>query len=177
MSPFHFQRSFKATMAVTPKEYVDAFRFKSLKSSLRTSTNVVEAIYSAGFGSSSRVYERAGTRLGMTPKQYRKGGYEITIKYVAIPTAIGWMMVGATERGLCFVQFSDRREELLALLKREYPAAHIEPMPKPFPPKVVKWTRSFQEHLADNRPSLNVPLDVHSTAFQLRVWNYLRSIL
>lgn len=132
LSPFHLQRSFKAAIGVSPKEYFEAVRLRKLKSSLRTSKDVTEAVYDAGYGSSSRVYERADTRLGMTPLQYRHGGRGVRISYVSIQSPVGLMMIGATDRGLCFVQFGESQSALLKALKREYEAAELEEMRKPY---------------------------------------------
>jgi AraC family transcriptional regulator, regulatory protein of adaptative response / methylated-DNA-[protein]-cysteine methyltransferase len=130
---FHLQRSFKAIVGVSPKQYLEAVRLKKLKSSLKTSKDVTEAVYDAGYGSSSRVYERADTRLGMTPRQYREGGRNVVITHVTVPTPVGRMMIGATDRGLCFVQFGDSQAALLNALKKEYTAATLEEMAKPIP--------------------------------------------
>ena len=113
LSRFHFQRSFKAAMGVTPRQFIEASRLQKLKTGLRARPSVTDAIYDAGFGSSSRVYERADTRLGMTPAQYRQGGRGAVISYVAADSALGRMMIGATDRGLCFVQFADSDRDLL----------------------------------------------------------------
>jgi AraC family transcriptional regulator of adaptative response/methylated-DNA-[protein]-cysteine methyltransferase len=85
-------------------------------------------------------------------------------------------MIGATDRGICFVQFGDSREELEAALRREYPAAQIMPMGTPRSPEFDRWIAALTEHLAGNQPRLDLPLDIRATAFQMRVWNYLQSI-
>jgi AraC family transcriptional regulator of adaptative response/methylated-DNA-[protein]-cysteine methyltransferase len=175
ISRFHFQRSFKAIAGVTPKEYVEACRVRKLKGSLRESKDVTEAVYDAGFGSSSRVYERADTRLGMTPMQYRRGGQGVAITYASAMTPLGILMIGATDRGICFVQFGQSEEELGAGLRREYPQAQIAPMTKPHAPEFEKWIAALTKHLAGNQPRLDLPLDIRATAFQMRVWNYLQS--
>jgi AraC family transcriptional regulator of adaptative response/methylated-DNA-[protein]-cysteine methyltransferase len=176
LSRFHLQRSFKAVAGVTPKQYLEACRMRKLKSSLREATGVADAVYDAGFGSSSRVYERADTRLGMTPRQYRQGGRGVAISYVTVDSPVGLMMIGATDRGLCFVQFGTAEEELLAALRKEYPSAAIEPMGGPQPPEFREWIDALTAHLSGNRPRLDLPLDIRATAFQMRVWNYLQSI-
>ena len=176
LSRFHLQRSFKAITGVTPKEYVEACRVLKLKGSLRTSKDVTEAVYDAGFGSSSRVYERADTRLGMTPRQYRRGGQGIAITYGSAVTALGLLMIGATDRGICFVQFGESEEQLSAALRREYPAAQMVAMTTPHPPEFDNWMAALTKHLAGNQPRLDLPLDIRATAFQMRVWNYLQAI-
>jgi AraC family transcriptional regulator of adaptative response/methylated-DNA-[protein]-cysteine methyltransferase len=176
MSPFHFQRGFKAVVGVTPKQYMEAHRLGRLKSSLRQCKDVTEAVYDAGFESSSRVYERADTRLGMTPKQYREGGRGVVMSYATIATAFGPMMVAATDRGICSVQFADDEADLLKMLEKEYPQAELKRMVKPYHPDFSRWTSALREHLAGNQPHLSLPLDIRATAFQMRVWNYLQSI-
>jgi AraC family transcriptional regulator of adaptative response/methylated-DNA-[protein]-cysteine methyltransferase len=176
LSRFHVQRSFKAVTGVTPKQYVEACRLRRLKSSLRQSKQVTEAVYEAGFGSSSRVYERADTRLGMTPNQYRRGGRGVTITYVTVDSPLGPMMIGATDRGICFVQFGESEEQLLAVLRREYYAAEVVPMAAKRPREFEVWIDALMSHLAGNQPRLELPLDIRATAFQMRVWTYLQSI-
>ena len=147
-----------------------------LRGQLRSKSSVTDAIYEAGFGSSSRVYERVDTRLGMTPSQYRAGGKNTSISYIAVDSPLGRMMIGATDRGLCFVQFAANDEELLDMLRREYPAAAIKPMRKPHPAQFETWMTALREHLDGHEPRLNLPLDLRATAFQMKVWQYLQSI-
>jgi AraC family transcriptional regulator of adaptative response/methylated-DNA-[protein]-cysteine methyltransferase len=176
LSPFHLQRSFKEAVGVTPKQYAEACRMRSLKQKLRGSGTVTEAVYDAGFGSGSRVYERVDTRLGMTPSQYRKGGAGVEISYASSPTQLGTMMIGATDRGLCSLQFGDSEARLLAQLAREYPAAKISPMPPQRKGQFADWIRALSQYLAGSTTALDLPLDVRGTAFQMKVWSYLQRI-
>lgn len=176
LSRFHFQRTFKAAVGITPTQYVEACRLARLKRQLRRGGSVTDAMYGAGFGSSSRLYERVDTRLGMTPTQYRAGGQGVLISCGSSATPLGMLMVGATDRGVCFVQFGDSHEALLASLRAEYPAAVVEPMRTPYPPQFDAWMTALVDHLADARVELHVPMDVRATAFQLKVWRYLQSI-
>jgi len=176
LSRFHLQRTFKAAVGVTPKHYLEAHRMTKLKKELRQSKDVTAAVYEAGFGSSSRVYERADTRLGMTPKQYRQGGRGVTITYAPIASPLGLAMMGATGRGICFVQFGESREQLLEALRREYPAATLETAGDPAPDAFRLWTEALSAHLAGASGAPDLPLDIQATAFQMRVWDYLRTI-
>jgi len=176
VSRFHLQRTFKAALGVTPKQYLEAHRVGKLKKELRQAKDVTTAVYQAGFGSSSRVYERANSRLGMTPKQYRRGGGGVTIKYAVIQSPLGPAMMGATGRGVCFLQFGESREQLLDQLRREYPAARLESAVEPPTAEFRQWMDALSAYLAGTPPATNLPLDIQATAFQMRVWDYLRSI-
>lgn len=176
VSRFHLQRSFKAAVGVTPKQYAEACRLRSLKQSLREGEEVLGAVFAAGFGSSSRVYERVDTRLGMTPSKYRERGASIEITHATVETSLGLLTIGATDRGLCFVQFGESAEFLEAELRQEYSAAAITPMREPKPEPFRQWIAALEEHLRGSRPHLELPLDLRATAFQMRVWRYLQSI-
>lgn len=176
LSSFHLQRSFKAILGVTPRQYLESCRMRNLKIGLKRGQDVTTAIYEAGFGSGSRVYEKADTRLGMTPAEYRKGGEGVAITHVTAETSVGLLKMGATDRGLCFVQFGESEEELLAALEREYPRATHTPMKKPYPAPFDSWMASLRRYLDGHEVRLDLPLDVQATAFQLKVWRYLMTI-
>ncbi len=176
MSPYHFQRTFKAVVGVTPKKYVDALRLRRLKSGLKDAQKVSDAALDAGFASLSGVYEHVDTRLGMTPKQYRAGGDGVPISHVVIDTFLGRMMIGATDRGICFVQFGESDHALLAALRREYPNAELRVAQSAADPELRKWISALTRHLEGQQTSIDLPLDIRATAFQMRVWTYLQSI-
>lgn len=176
LSAFHFQRIFKAVMGVTPRQYAEACRLEALRAGLRAHGSVTEAIYDAGFGSGSRVYERVDTRLGMTPGEYRQGGRGVAISCVSAASPLGRMMIGATDRGLCFVAFGDSDEELLERLRREYPAATVAQMSRPYPEPFRRWMEALADHVRGAAPREALPLDVRATAFQMKVWSYLQAI-
>ncbi len=176
LSPFHLQRQFKAAMGVTPRQYMESARVDKFKGRLRVDASVTDAIYEAGFGSPSRIYEKLNTHLGMTPAQYRDGGHGVTISYASTDTTIGRMMIGATDRGICFLQFADSDDELLRMLAKEYPAATVQVMPKQSKNHFGDWMKALHEYLAGTAHQLELPLDVRATAFQMKVWRYLQSI-
>lgn len=176
MSRFHFLRSFKDVVGVTPKRYLAEKRVARLKRGLRASRSVDAAVYDAGYGSASRVYERAPGRLGMTPGQYRAAGAGVSISYATIETPAGLMMIGASDRGVCFVQFGESEAALLALLQREYSAAHLEPMRTPADDGLQRWVRAIAEHLRGDRPHVDLPLDIRASSFQMRVWQCIQAI-
>jgi AraC family transcriptional regulator of adaptative response/methylated-DNA-[protein]-cysteine methyltransferase len=178
LSPAHLQRTFRARVGVSPRQYAERCRLERLKGELRAGESVTGAIYAAGFGSSSRVYERSDDRIGMTPGEYREGGRGVTISYAALDTADGPLLLAATDRGLCFVQLGGTVEELVARLRAEYPAAELRPSAAATAesPALAAWAASLQRHLAGDQPHLELPLDVRASAFQQRVWSFLQSI-
>lgn len=176
MSRFHFARSFKSVVGVTPKQYVALTRMARLKRALRGAEPIDAAVYDAGYGSASRVYEQAPANLGMTPAQYRRSGAGVAISYATLETPVGLLMIGATDRGICFVQFGDDVTSLVRALRAEYANAVVEPMREPYTPQFCGWVDAIAAHLAGDRPHLGLPLDIRASAFRMRVWRYLQLI-
>jgi AraC family transcriptional regulator of adaptative response/methylated-DNA-[protein]-cysteine methyltransferase len=132
-SPFHLQRTFKAAVGMTPKKYVEELRMQTFKEDLRSGATVTTAVYDAGFGSSSRVYEQVDTKLGMTPKQYRAGGKDVEISYAAVDTPLGQIMIGATDRGLCFLESAEQSQSCWIPSSRSIQLRTSVPSPSPIP--------------------------------------------
>jgi AraC family transcriptional regulator of adaptative response/methylated-DNA-[protein]-cysteine methyltransferase len=176
LSAAHLQRSFKAIVGVSPRQYLESLRVKEFKQSLRDQADVTTAIYNAGFSSPSRIYEKTDAHLGMTPMDYRGGGAGIEISYATEQTPLGLMMIGATDRGLCFIQFGESKEHLLDLLAEEYPRATLASMPDPPSPEYQRWMEALNACLAGQKTDLQLPVHVRATAFQMKVWKYLQTI-
>ncbi len=176
MSPFHLQRQFKAVIGVSPRQFIEACRLRALRGELKAGETVTQAIHDAGFGSGSRLYEKVSTRLGMTPGQYRARGAGTQISYASAPCALGLVMMGATDRGLCFVQFADSEAELTTMLQAEYPEAEIAPMSEAMRPEFERWMQALSAHLAGTPQATELPLDLRGTALQMKVWAYLQQI-
>ncbi len=171
-SPYHFQRSFKRIVGVSPREYADACRLEKLKRGLRRGSRVTEAMIDAGYGSSSRFYERAASMLAMKPQAYRAGAAGATINYEIVDSPLGRLLVAATNRGVCAVSMGSGDSELVRALKAEYPAATLRRGDR----TLERWTRQIVRHLEGRRPRLELPIDVQATAFQWQVWNALARI-
>ena len=169
VSPHHLQRTFKGAMGITPRQYIRARRAVSLKQQLRNGESVTDALYGAGYGSSSRLYEGADAELGMTPATYRKGGRGMRIGYTIVDSPLGRLLVGATERGVCAISLGESDATLEAALHSEYPAAEITPDEAGF----GEWVSDILAHLAGTHPHLDLPIDTIATAFQRRVWQEL----
>jgi AraC family transcriptional regulator of adaptative response/methylated-DNA-[protein]-cysteine methyltransferase len=172
VSPHHLQRTFKNITGITPRQYAAAHRLKQFKLRIRDGEDVTSAMYDAGYGSSSRLYERASEQLGMTPATYRRKGEGMNIEYTIVDSRLGRLLIAATERGVCAVSFGTRDEELAAALDAEYPAANI----RRDEDHLGDWVETLLRHLEGAQPDLTLPLDLQATAFQQRVWDELRRI-
>ncbi len=172
LSPHHLQRTFKRYMGISPRQYADARRLERLKSSLKAGDQVTGALYEAGYGSSSRLYEKAPAQLGMTPATYRKGGAGARIGYTIVASPLGRLLVGATERGVSAVCLGTSDGALERILRDEFPAAEIARDDA----ALAGWVGDILAHLDGRRPHLDLPVDVRATAFQRAVWEALRTI-
>jgi AraC family transcriptional regulator, regulatory protein of adaptative response / methylated-DNA-[protein]-cysteine methyltransferase len=171
-SSFHLQRRFKAVLGITPREYADSCRLRLLKRNLQAGDSVTRAMYDAGYGSSSRLYEKTASQLGMTPDKYRRGAIAAAIRYTCADSPLGRMLIAATERGICSIQFGRSDGELMAGLKREFPFAAR----KADEGGLQSWVSALLRHMRGKNLDASLPLDIRATAFQRRVWAYLQSI-
>ena len=173
-SPFSVQRQFKTQMGVSPLQYQRALRAERMRASLRKGKDVTEAIYEAGYSSSSRAYE--GHSLGMAPARFAAGGQGERIGFATAQSPFGWMIVGATERGLCWLALADTDAEAEQTLRREFPSGTIKRDPS-LASLVDQALCSVREgsDLAAARNTEHA-LDLRGTVFQLRVWQALRAI-
>jgi AraC family transcriptional regulator, regulatory protein of adaptative response / methylated-DNA-[protein]-cysteine methyltransferase len=171
-SPFHLQRTFKKALGITPRAYADSCRMGLLKRNLQSGRSVTHALYDAGYSSSSRLYERTASQLGMTPDKYRRGAIAMNIRYTCTDSPLERMLVAATEKGICAIQFGDRDEELLEGLKREFPFA----IRKRDDETMRAWTEAVLRQISGHKLNRSLPLDIQATAFQKRVWTHLQSL-
>src|SRR5713101_3705394 len=171
-SPFHLQRTFKAVLGISPRAYADSCRMNQLKRNLRAGHSVTRALYDAGYSSSSRLYERTASQLGMTPDKYRRGAIAAPIRYTFTDSPLGRMLVAATEKGICAIQFADSDEELDQGLKHEFPVA----IRRRDDSGMREWKEDLLRHMRGQKLNASLPLDIQATAFQRRVWSYLQSI-
>ncbi|MGA8541033.1 MAG: bifunctional DNA-binding transcriptional regulator/O6-methylguanine-DNA methyltransferase Ada [Terriglobales bacterium] len=172
LSPFHLQRTFKSVLGVSPKAYIDAVRLRQVKQNLQAGHDVTTALYAAGYGSSSRLYERTATQLGMTPEKYRRGAVAAVVRYTIADSPLGRMLIAATDKGICAIRFADSDQQLQQGLMREFPFAQR----RHDDTAMSVWRDSIARLIEgqENNPSL--PLDIRATAFQRRVWEALQKI-
>lgn len=170
--PLRLQRTFRRLMGITPRQYADARRLGFLKKRLQEGKDVTTSLYEAGYGSSSRLYERSDAQLGMTPATYRRGGGGMRISYTIVDCPLGRLLVAATARGVSAVYLGNSDRPLETALRREYPHAEIARDTNGF----STWVRALLRHLEGRDPHLDLPVDVQATAFQRRVWEALRAI-
>ena len=171
-TPHRLLRAFQSVLGVSPKAYRDERRLARFKTQLKEGKKVSPALYEAGYSSTSRVYERAHAHLGMTPATYGRGGLGVHIRFVTVPCSLGWLLVAATERGICRVSFADSAAPLERALRSEFPAADIGPGDA----TLRGWVARLTAHIDGREPQVDVPLDVRATAFQRRVWQALQRI-
>jgi AraC family transcriptional regulator of adaptative response/methylated-DNA-[protein]-cysteine methyltransferase len=172
LSPFHLQRLFKRATGLSPREYQSARRVQHVKTELRKGEYVTTALYEAGFGSPSRLYEKSDQQLGMTPGTYRRGGVGVSITFAIAPTPLGRMLVAATERGLCVVRFGESVAELERDLRNEFHAATLLRDDA----AMRRYIEPLLASLSGNKTTIDLPLDVRATAFQQKVWEALQRI-
>ena len=172
MSRFHFHRVFKAVTGVTPKAYADARRAKRVRDELTQRATVTEAIYGAGFNSSGRFYAASSDLLGMTPSAFRAGGDGAAIRFAVGECSLGSILVAATDKGICAIQFGDDPDALVRDLQDRFPKALLVGGDERFE-RLVAEVVGLVEAPAQG---LDLPLDVRGTAFQQRVWQALRAI-
>ena len=175
ISPHQLERAFRRVMGITPRQYADAQRMRQLKSSLRKGDDVTTALYDAGYGSSSRLYERAPSHLGMTPATYRQGGAGMQIHYTIVASPLGRLLVGATSEGISALYLGEADAALESALRKEYPRAEIR-RDTSGSKNLGGWVDQILAHLRGKEPQLDLPTDVQATAFQRRVWEELRRI-
>jgi AraC family transcriptional regulator of adaptative response/methylated-DNA-[protein]-cysteine methyltransferase len=179
LSPSYFQRRFKAKIGLSPAEYVQALRLRQFKHALRQGERVTQAIYAAGYSAPSRVYDYVDNALGMTPGTYRRGGAGLSMSYAMCSTFLGWLLLAATDRGVCAVSFGESPQALEAELSQEFPHATITPCQQENPATAAQlhgWLTALTQYLEQGGPAPDVPLDVQGTVFERKVWAFLQQI-
>jgi len=172
LSRFHFHRVFKAVTGVTPKAYVAAHKLQQLRQQLDANMKVTDAIYAAGYGSSSRFYETASQALGMQPSQYVQGGKQAQIYFALAQCSLGAVLVARSAKGVCAIAMGDDPALLLCALQDRFPSANLIGGDPAFE-SMVATVLAFIE---SPKLGLNLPLDIQGTVFQQRVWHALREI-
>jgi len=171
-SPFHLQRTFKSVLGVSPKAYIDACRLRQVKQNLQSGHSVTTALYAAGYGSSSRLYERTAAQLGMTPDKYRRGAVASIVRYTTAPSPLGRMLIAATDKGICAISFGDSDQQLQQGLMREFPFA----VRRRDDAALSQWRDSLTSLIQGHETNPALPLDIRATAFQRQVWEALQQI-
>jgi AraC family transcriptional regulator of adaptative response/methylated-DNA-[protein]-cysteine methyltransferase len=179
LSASHLQRAFRKRFGVSPAEFAQSLRLKNLKSALRAAPRVTDAIYDAGYGSGSRVYEKTGQLLGMTPATYRRGAAGVALRYTTLKIPLGRLLVAATERGICSVALGNDDATLLAGLRDEFPKASLERVDAGRDEWLAAVVARVQADIGGATGSEAAPMppvDIRATAFQWRVWQALQKI-
>ena len=170
LAPIVLRQRLEATLGVGPRALLSGRQLARLRERLLAGDDVTDALYAAGYGSSSRLYERAQEGLGMTPGAYRRGGAGVAIGWTTAPSPLGLLLVATTAHGVCAVYLGDSEATLRAALDAEFPRATIT--------RGVdrnEWVAAAVA-VASGQAHEDVPLDLQGTAFQQRVWMTLRAI-
>lgn len=174
LSPTYLQKSFSEVFGLSPKVFQDGVRQNRFKSVLRKGESVTDAVFAAGYGSSSRVYEKTAAQLGMTPGAYKAGGAGETINYTCGETRFGRLLLAATDKGVCFAMLDDSEHELKKMLIQEFPRATLSRSKGSV--QIDAWLQQIDFYLQEKQVMPAIPLDLRGTAFQMRVWQFLLSI-
>ena len=174
LSPAHLQRRFRARFGLSPAEYLAQRKLGKLKSALREGGDVSAALYAAGYGSPSRVYEAGAARLGMTPARYRAGGEGEELRWSTVDTALGTALVAASARGICMVELGAGERALEAKLRAEFPNAALQRVDAGRDAFLAPRVRAVADALAGKKAEVEV--DLLGTAFQKKVWDALMRI-
>jgi AraC family transcriptional regulator of adaptative response/methylated-DNA-[protein]-cysteine methyltransferase len=172
MPRHRFYRMFVKALGVTPRAYALALRRKRLQQELPRARGVADAVFDAGFGSGSRVYEKPEALLGMTPAVYRKGAPGVQIRSAIAHSALGWLMVAASAKGICMIEFGASRRELEQKLRQRFSEAIFEAADD----DLDSWLQRLVDYLRLPEGSLDLPIDVQGTAFQQQVWQLLQTV-
>jgi AraC family transcriptional regulator of adaptative response/methylated-DNA-[protein]-cysteine methyltransferase len=172
LSPFHFQRTFKRILGISPRQYVEARRLERVKRSLTNGETVTNSLYGAGFTSKSRLYEKTPPQLGISPGLFRRGGQGLRIQYTIVDSRIGRVLLAATERGACAVCMGASDEAVEAALKEDYYAADLHRDDV----GMKQWAEALLSYFDGHEFPRDLPLDLQATAFQWKVWKEIRSI-
>ena len=172
LSPFHFQRTFKKVLGISPRQYVEARRLEKMKRSLTSGETVTNSLYDAGFTSMSRLYEKSSPRLGVSPGVFRRGGEGLRIHYTIVDSSIGRVLLAATDRGACAVCMGASDEAVEAALQEDYYAADLRRDDE----GMRKWAEALLSYFDGHEFPRDLPLDVQATAFQWKVWREIQSI-
>jgi AraC family transcriptional regulator of adaptative response/methylated-DNA-[protein]-cysteine methyltransferase len=171
-SPFHLQRTFKSVLGITPKEYANSCRMRGFRQKLKAGHSVTRAMHETGYSSTSRLYSRTASELGMEPAKYRRGAIAAPIRYTCADSPLGRILIATTDKGICSIQFAESDEELEQGLKQEFPFA----LRRRDEEGMATIAQSVMRHISGLETPQALPLDIQATAFQRRVWSYLQSI-
>jgi AraC family transcriptional regulator of adaptative response/methylated-DNA-[protein]-cysteine methyltransferase len=172
LSPFHLQREFKKVLGITPRNFADALRQLRFKNALKTGDGIAFATYDAGYGSSSRLYEKSSRFLGMTPKAYKQHGKGQKIYYSVVKCPLGLLLLAATKKGICAVRIGDSQKDLVDEFKNEFKNADISEINS----ELSEWPQLLINYMVGSTPWPKLPFNVKATAFQRKVWDHLRTI-
>jgi AraC family transcriptional regulator of adaptative response/methylated-DNA-[protein]-cysteine methyltransferase len=168
----HLRRLFVELVGVSIGSYQRALLAERARTSLQSGIPVTQAVIDAGYGSSRAFYEHGATRLGMSPGRYRDGGRGERISFTSLTTPIGVVVVARTAQGVCSISVGVDEVLLHKQLANEFPNALIERDDDALADVALILAGAVRGTVDPTK----LPLDLEGTAFQIRVWEALRTI-
>ena len=172
VSKYHLQRTFKSVLGISPRQFIESKRLESFKARIRDGENVDSAMTKAGFKSRSRLYEKVPEKLGMTPTEYKEGGYSTSIWFTTFDTLITKVLIARTSRGICALYLGNNEEGLIGALEMEYPNASLDRDES----RLSESVNQLKSYFDGNNYNPRLPLDVHRTTFQWKVLKAIQNI-
>lgn len=112
----------------------------------------------------------------VTPGPLGRGGLGLSLRWAEARTRFGWLTMAATERGVCFCHFDDRRGGGVAALLRQFPQVAVESFPAPSSARLAAWLDLLVNHLQQGGPRPRLPLEISGTPLQRRTWRFLAGL-
>lgn len=171
LEPVRVRRQFQTMYGMTFQAYMRARRLGEAFTEIRDGAEIDDVVFDTGFASHSGFRSAFERVFGCPPGQADRAG---CVHIAWMETPIGPMVCGATDSGVCLLEYTDRRrlEEQLKRVRKWYGDAAI--------PGENAHTREMRKQLgayfAGELRDFTVALDVSGTPFQEKVWAVLRTI-
>ena len=171
VEPARVRRYFESRYGLTFQAYCRARRLSRAFERIRDGQPLDETVFDMGYESHSGFRAAFQKAFGQTPGN-ATAARQVCLTWVETP--IGPMIAGATDAGLCLLEFTDRRmmEAQLATLRKRLGAA-LTPADHTH---LRTLRRELAEYFAGTRREFAVPIDAPGTPFEMRVWKALCQI-
>ncbi|MGQ0636753.1 MAG: bifunctional transcriptional activator/DNA repair enzyme AdaA [Planctomycetaceae bacterium] len=169
--PVRVRRHFVSRFGMTFQAYCRGRRMTTAFQQIRRGRKLDDVALGNGYESHSGFREAFSRTFGAPPARAARGDCLLA---GWIDSPLGPLLAGATDAGLCFLEFTDRRalETQVATLRRHFR--------RPIVPGDNRWLARVRDELAEyfngQRKAFSVPLEYPGTPFQQSVWSALCTI-